>query len=105
MPGIRIQHPSLRNCTYTLIHYGRPLKAPIACRVCGLTHHHKTYHLALDALGEVVVSETVYARLKEAGLDELQAVSEVARPEPQRIVMNGNAPTLVVSRENGGSHG
>lgn len=101
MPGIRIQHPSLRNCTYTLVHQGRPLRAPIVCRVCGLVHHHKTYHLALDALGEVTVSETVYERLKEAGLDELKAKGKDPKPEPQRIVMNGAAPTLVVSRESG----
>lgn len=101
MPGIRIQHPSLRNCTYTLIHYGRPLKTIIHCRVCGLEHHHKTYHLALDSAGEVIVSETVYQRLKEAGLEELRAASEVARPEAQRIVLNGFRAPLVVSRENG----
>ena len=102
MPGIRIQHPTLRNCTYTLIHQGRPLTAPIRCRVCGLTHHHKTYHLALDGAGEVVVSETVFERLKEAGLDELKPKGKVPKPEPIRIVMNGpSAAPLVVSRENG----
>ena len=100
MPGVRIQHPSLRNCTYTLIHEGRPLRAAIRCSVCGLTHHHKTYHLALDGAGEVVVSEAVFERLKEAGLDELRPLGGVRNPEPQRIVMNGfPAPPLVVSRE------
>lgn len=101
MPGVRLRHPSLRNCTYTLIHPGRPLRFPTQCWVCKAVHYDKTYHLALDALGEVVVSEVVYQRLQEAGLDELQAVSEVAQPEPLIVAMDGTAPPLVVSRENG----
>lgn len=103
MPGVRLRHPTLRNCTYTLIHQGRPIRAkePIVCLVCGMTHHHKTYHLALDALGEVVVSETVFKNIEEAGLDELQAVGQVNDPEPLIIQHGSFVQPLVVSRENG----
>lgn len=101
MPGIRLHHPNLRNCTYTLIHEGRPLVAPVNCMVCGNTHFHKTYHLALDGVGDVVVSETVYERVKQAGLDELKVMKEIKKPDPLRVDMNpnGNQKTLVVPRE------
>jgi hypothetical protein len=102
MPGVRLHHPSLRNCTYTLIHEGRPLTAPHMCNLCKQTHFHKTYHLGLDQLGDVVVSETIYERIKEAGLDELQATKEILSPDPQRIDMSKPQEQLtIVSREKG----
>lgn len=102
MPGIRLHHPSLRNCTYTLIHEGRPVASPegIECAVCNRRHYHKTYHLALDAIGDVVVAEEVYAHVKDAGLDELKVLGEIRSPEPQRLDMNTNGhKQLVVPRE------
>jgi hypothetical protein len=99
MSGIRLNHPNLRSCTYTLIHEGRELKAPVNCGVCGNVHYHKTYHLGLDTIGDVVVSETVFQRLKEAGLDELKVLNEVKKPEPMRVDMNTAVQTLVVPRE------
>ena len=100
MPGVRLHHPSLRSCTYTLIHEGRPMHAPVACGVCGMTHYHKTYHLGLDAIGDVVVSETVYERVKEAGLDELKVLDEVRRPDPLRVDLNtAGQRELVIPRE------
>ena len=100
MSGIRLHHPSLRSCTYTLIHEGRPMHTPVSCGVCGMRHHHKTYHLGLDAIGDVVVSETVYERIKEAGLDELKVMTEVKKPDPMRVDMNGSTQRkLVVPRE------
>lgn len=101
MPGVKLHHPDLRNCTYTLIHDGRALRQPMACYVCGITHHHKTYHLGLDAGGNVVVSEEVFKNLEEAGLDELQAKSELKKPPAQRLDMGDTQKPLVVSREHG----
>jgi len=101
MPGIRIHHPSLRNCTYTLVHEGRPLTRPMRCPVCQQVHWHKTYHLALDGMGDVVVSEVVLARLREAGLGDLKVIREIKKPDPQ-VVDTTKLPNLtVVSRENG----
>ena len=104
MSGVRLHHPDLRSCTYTLIHFGRPLTQPMVCWVCQQIHTHKTYHLALDQLGDVVVSETIYARLQETGLDGLTATKEITQPEPQRLEMPNGQPLkrpLVVSREGG----
>lgn len=102
MPGIKLHHPELRNCTYTLIHEGRPLTAPHLCWVCGMTHFHKTYHLMLDSAGDITVSETVFQRLEEAGLDELQPKTEERKPPRMVVGMNGNGKRpLVVSREHG----
>jgi hypothetical protein len=101
VPGVKLAHPALKNCVYTLIHEGRPLQAPTGCGVCGLTHHHKTYHLALDGKGEVIVSETVFTRLEEAGLDELTAKTEVKKPPKQTVSVNGTSQDKpkVVTRE------
>lgn len=100
MPGVRLRHPDLRSCTYTLIHLGRSLTREHHCWVCGEVHYHKTYHLGLDSMGEVVVSEVIYERLKEAGLDELRTVGEERKPEPQRVSVNGEAKVPhIVARE------
>lgn len=101
MPGIRLHHPELRNCVYTLIHQGRPLVRPMLCPMCHYIHAHKTYHLGLDGVGDVVVSEVVFARLEEAGLGELRASQEVRRPERMVMDMNDTRAPLVVSREHG----
>jgi hypothetical protein len=71
----------------------------MVCGVCGGTHFHKTYHLGLDAIGDVVVSETVFERIKEAGLDELKVLNGVSKPEPMRIDMNATNKQIVVPRE------
>lgn len=106
--GVRLHHPDLRNCTYTLIHFGRPLTQPMTCWVCQGVHDHKTYHLGLDQVGDVVVSEEIYERLNEAGLDGLIATKDIPKPEPIRLVVPGAGDSirrpLVVARE-GGTHG
>jgi hypothetical protein len=104
--GVRLHHPELRGpaggtVTYTLIHEGRPLKAPTDCWACGETHYHKTYHLNIDSVGDVVVSKKIFRRLKEAGLDELKAMGEVKNPEPIVLDMGDQTKPLVVSREHG----
>ena len=108
MSGVRLHHPDLRHCTYTLIHFGKPLVQPMFCWVCNQTHIHKTYHLGLDQVGDVVVSEEIYASLQEANLDGLVATKEITSPEPQRLEGPGPDTTLrrplVVARE-GRTHG
>jgi hypothetical protein len=99
MPGVRLHHPTLRSCTYTLIHFGRPLQQPIQCPMCHQLHTHKTYHLGLDAVGDVVVSEVVFERVKEAGLDELKVLDGVAQPEPLVVDTSQQRTVHVVSRE------
>jgi hypothetical protein len=75
----------------------------MTCWVCQGVHDFKTYHLGLDQVGDVVVSETVYERLREAGLDGLEATKEIPNPEPQRLEVPGQGTRLsrpvVVARE------
>jgi hypothetical protein len=101
MPGVRLHHPEFRSCTYTLVHLGRPLTVERRCGVCGYVHFHKTYHLGLDNVGDVVVSEVVYSRLREAGLGDLKVLNEIKTPEPMRMDMNAVGQERVVSREEG----
>lgn len=101
MPGVKLHHPDLKNCVYTLVHEGRPLREPMTCSVCGQAHFHKTYHLALNGSGDVIVSETVFERLKEADLGELQAKTEIKKPPKQTVGMASSDQPTVVSREHG----
>jgi hypothetical protein len=98
--GIRLHHPNLRSCVYTLVHFGRPYTQPFQCGLCLQVHMHKTYHLSLDAVGDVVVSETVFRMLEAVGLNELQAKREVL-PEVQVLDFNNPHNPNVVSREEG----
>lgn len=99
MPGVRLHHPDLRNCTYTIIHFGVRLTQPMFCWVCQRMHIHKTYHLGLDQVGDVTVSETIYAYLQEAGLEELQATKEDRDPPPVFVDTGHQRKVIVVSRE------
>jgi hypothetical protein len=102
MPGVRLHHPTLRNCTYTVVHLGRPYQQPINCGVCLQTHMHKTYHLGLNNDGDVIVSEVIYERLKQVGLDELKDMGIVQDPPPLVVGIGGGpVDTTVISRENG----
>lgn len=102
MPGVQISHPTLRSVIYTVEHEGRKLTYPLQCWMCGTTHVNKTYHLRLDAAGKVTVSEVVFQRLKEAGLRELRAETEIRKPPT--LIVGVQPPTekpLVISREHG----
>lgn len=69
MPGVRIQHPTARDCRLTVVERANPYTAPYTCTApdlggCGATHLFKTHHINLDAAGAGIVSETVYQRIK-----------------------------------------
>lgn len=80
MAGVRIHHHSERNRTMLFEHYGRLIK-----RADGsLTP--KRYHLKLDDLGNAIVSETVWNRLKEIGVaHDFIVMNEVRQPPSQRL--------------------
>lgn len=96
MPGVRLHHPTHRSCTFLAEDVTRPYRVPVTCPVCSaahgapVQHHVKTYHLDLDSEGDVIVSETVFARLKTMpGLAGLFPKNEVAKPPDLVIGMNG----------------
>jgi hypothetical protein len=78
MPGIRIHHPTLSNCTLVVPHPGGDERRP------------KDYNIRLDNDGNTIVSETIWQRLNEARLNGFSAhqfivLNEVADPPTQYV--------------------
>jgi len=114
MAGVRLHHSTLRNVTYTITNYAVPLKAPMFCWSCSggaegasprvVIHEYKTYHLDIDAAGDVVVSEELVEMMRRTGLLKeagLAAVNGIVKPEMQMIQHGTMTPPLTVDRENG----
>ena len=74
----------------TVVH-PKPYLVPLLCGVCGFPHTTKTYHLNLDSQGAVIVSETVYERLKEVQLAGLTLANSVLVPPP--LTVGGPMPS------------
>lgn len=96
MPGVRIQHPTERSVTFTLVDSARPYREPWTCPPppagCGSTHQFKTYHLRLDETGAAIVSVEIVERLKRIPLQPFIFVNEVAKPPDQVI----HVPAVVI---------
>lgn len=96
MAGVRIQHPTAHDVTFTIVDGSRPYRAPLACqamvvvhgerRPCARTHAFKTYHLALDATGAAIVSVEILERLKAIPGNPFVVTNEVACPPEQRVI-------------------
>lgn len=84
MPGVRLIHPTLKGCVLTVPDFDRPLVEPHHCPLCADVHAVKTYHLALDADGAVIVSPPVWERLRRLQTS-LRVANEVRRP-PRLVV-------------------
>lgn len=96
MPGVRIHHPTERNCVLLVPHPGE-IKGLIRTRNKG--RKAKDYRITLDSDGNAIVSETVWNRLQEAGANFL-VLNEVTEP-PALIVglQEGTVETLAVKKE------
>jgi hypothetical protein len=70
MAGLRLHHPTERDCIWLV------------------RHPRKDYYLRLDSEGYVIVSQTVFDRLKEVSLAGLVFMNEVA--DPPTLVIGGN---------------
>lgn len=80
MAGVRIHHHSERNRVLRIENYGRLIR-----QSDGLMRP-KLYHVALDDLGNAIVSETVWERIQQAGFgNEFLIMNEVARPPGQTV--------------------
>jgi hypothetical protein len=87
--GIRVQHPTERNTTFTIVDGRRPYKAPVVCLPCGKTHSFKTYHLALDESGAAIVSREIAEKMKRIpNLGGFSITNEVVDPPPQKLVLS-----------------
>lgn len=91
MAGVRIQHPTARNCRFTIVEQNIPYKDPYTCTPpefggCGSTHLFKTHHLQIDENGSAIVNDVLYERLRP--LLELNNFTEsnvVAKPPTMGI--------------------
>lgn len=96
MAGVRIQHPTERSCSFTLVDQARPYPEPWTCPAppvgCGSTHLFKTYHLRLDETGAAIVSEQIVARLKRIPLQPFMFTNAVEKPPAQVI----QVPAVVI---------
>lgn len=80
MPGLRIYHPTLRDCTLIVPHPGDPATG----------RKPKDYHVTVDPYGYALVSETVWMRLEQARQSDLSphafiVVDTVDNPPTQVI--------------------
>lgn len=105
--GVRLRHGQLRSVMY-VVESARKYKAPLLCSHCGTTHEQKTYHLRLDAHGEVVVSPEIWESLKKNVPAEgqrgvragLSAVGTEKKPEPIILGFGGTAQPFQVVEAN-----
>lgn len=89
MPGIRLHHPTLRNCVVALESV-RPYKQPFQCPLCGRTHLFKTVHLTLDDSGDVIVSKHAFEKdIKDVPGLPFTIENEVTKPPPMILTLNG----------------
>ena len=87
MPGVRIQHPTERNCTFTIVDATRPYTLPFECPACHRVHLFKTYHFTLDETGAAIVSTEINEYLKRIPLHDFRVANEVQQPPEQKIVL------------------
>lgn len=118
--GVRIQHPTERNCVFTLVDASRPYREPYFCVACagtegavdrhiggrllrGKVHRFKTYHINLDETGAAIVSQEIVDRLKRLPVQPFAIANEVKRPPAQRLALDGTVtvPRVVVSPQLG----
>lgn len=100
--GIRIQHATERNVTFTLVDGSRLLAAPMECGACHRFHVHKTYHLVLDESGAAIVSQEIWQRLQRIPGNPFSLANAVKEPPVQRLAIASPLALLVRAKPPGG---
>jgi hypothetical protein len=100
--GVRLHHPTLRNCTFTIEQQDVIYPTPFECPMCQRQHIFKTFHLQLNEHGDVCVHPDIYELFKAKGIvGELSATKEVT-PAPTVLYPDGDPTSpIIVSREFG----
>lgn len=81
MAGVRINHPTERGVTFTIVDRNRPYRAPLMCPPpCARMHEFKTYHIRLDGGGFAIVSPLVWERLQRIPTQPFALANEVKDP-------------------------
>lgn len=114
MAGVRLHHPTLRGCVFTITNYAVRLVVPMFCAQCSggpegdpntprsVIHEFKTLHLNIDAVGDVVVAEGIFELMERNGLvGELKALNTISKPEPMRVGIGSFERVTTYDRERG----
>jgi predicted RNA-binding Zn-ribbon protein involved in translation (DUF1610 family) len=80
--AVRIHHPTLRNCIFTVAEPARTYETPFPCPMCGISHVYKTHHLVLDANGDTVVSQEILQLFEEGGVVKQAKATKEVIPRP-----------------------
>lgn len=99
MAGIRVIHPTARNCRFTVVERERPYPGgPQQCTApeyggCGSVHLFKTHHLNIDETGSAMVEKVLYLKIKHLlVLNGFSEANEVAKPPAMGIGFNHDLP-------------
>lgn len=84
MPGLRIHHPTHRNCVMLVPHPGE-IRSRFG-KTLNKGRKPKDYRVVLDNDGNCIVSETVWKRLQECGASFI-VLNEVPDPPNQTLSM------------------
>lgn len=86
MAGVRLHHPTARNCRFTIVENDKPYPVPYVCTPpefggCGITHMFKTHHLNLDETGSVIIGDVLYEKVKlQLAANGFVVANEVKKP-------------------------
>lgn len=87
MPGVRLTHPSARNCRFTISEPDHPYPSgPYQCTPpefggCGGIHIFKTHHLNIDESGSTIVGDVLFKKAQAYFLAfGFSVANEVANP-------------------------
>jgi hypothetical protein len=85
--AVRVRHPFLRSCIFSIYDPSILYPAPIECSVCegGIKHTFKTHHLVLDAEGYVTLSEETVELFRANGILEELVPTKTVVPRPYAI--------------------
>jgi hypothetical protein len=85
--AVRIHHPDLRSCIFTVTDVRHPYPDPFPCPMCGITHLFKTHHLNLDQNGDVAVSEEMLEVFRAGGIAQKMKATKEVVPRPTVLMM------------------
>jgi len=83
MSGVRIHHPTHKNCIMLVPHPGEFRRG---LKIYNKGRKAKDYRIVLDAEGNCIVSETIWQRLQEAKAPFI-ILNTVENPPPQYLNM------------------
>lgn len=99
MSGVQIHHSELRDQTLVFEMPDWRYPVPFLCPACERTHTHKAVHLRFDAVGDCVVAEETWDKIKDHLAGVVTVGKKISDPEPMTVAMgNGYREVFQVVR-------